>query len=84
MIAEGHKANLKTIELAAENQDLALIECQRVSDGKVVVMLAAISEPYDPETGEYAITPFAEMVDGDPYKLYRAPKPGGGYYEPED
>lgn len=84
MIGESHKANLDTIMRAAEDQDLALVECQRVSDGKVVVMLAAISEPYDPETGEYAITPFAEMVDGDPFELYRPPNPDGGYHGQED
>ena len=73
MIADFHKDNFDTLKLAAENEDLALVECQRVSDGETVVMLCAIGY----EDGEYGITPFAEMVNGNPFEMYRPPAPGG-------
>lgn len=76
-IADHHKANFETIKAACENEDLCIIDSQRVSDGVTVVLLAA--HRFNPAEGMHEIVPLAEMIDGDPFKLYRGPTPGGGY-----
>jgi hypothetical protein len=78
-IAKTHTSNLETLRTAFERDDVALVECQRVSDGETVVMLCAVG--FDGE--EYGITPFAEMVNGNPFELYRPPNPDGGYHPPD-
>lgn len=60
----------ETLQRADENGDLGLIEVQRVSDGKLVVVLAAF------ERGDMTtIVPLAEMIAGNPFDLYRSPDP---------
>ena len=74
-VCQGHAGNLETIKAAAANGDLALIECRRVKDGEIVALLAAVG--WDGQ--EYTFTPLAEMVNGNPYELYQAPLPEGGF-----
>ena len=45
MIANFHKDNFDTLKLAAENEDLALVECQRVSDGQAASNAATAALP---------------------------------------
>lgn len=65
-IKEGYRANFDTILRAARNNDLALIEAKRDSDGKEVVLLCAVASDEE----EYNITPFAEMCSGNPFEDY--------------
>lgn len=65
----GDKLNLDTIIRAATNGDLAVIRACRRADGQDVTLLAAIH--WDGE--EYAVTPLAELFDGNPYDLYEDP-----------
>jgi len=76
MIADHHSRNLETLQLAFVNGDVGLLEAQRVSDGQTVVLLVAFAEV----DGEIGMTPFAEMVNGNPYELYRPPNPDGGFH----
>ena len=77
MLSEAHKLNLDTIMEAAHNGDLAVVEARRKSDGETVTLLCAIG--FDGEM--YGITPFAEMVNGNPYEMYDPPNPDGGFHE---
>lgn len=75
MVNDQHKANIETLQLAFDLGDTALVECQRIADGATVVMLCAVGR----DGNEYAITPFAEMVEGNPFDLYLPPDPNGGF-----
>lgn len=76
-IVQGHIPNLETLKRVFANGDAALVECKRVSDGAVVAMLCAVVF----DGNQYNITPFAEMVNGNPYELYLPPNPDGGFDE---
>lgn len=76
-ICRQHARNLDTLKRVFSDGAAALVECQRKSDGAVVAMLCAVG--YDGK--EYQITPFAEMVNGNPFEMYAPPNPKGGFYE---
>ena len=68
-IAEGYKTNHETLIRAFRNGDTALLECTRLRDNATVVLLCALHKEGD----EIVMSPFAEMIDGNPYELYRPP-----------
>ena len=80
-IPEGYRTNFNTLLQAAETRDLALMECRRRSDGATVFLVCAVGEE---ETGEFVFSPFAQMIDGNPYELYDPPNPDGGFVELEE
>ena len=60
----GHKTNLDTIIRAADNGDLAVLECMdRLSHQPVSVLVAV----HQDAAGQYVITPLARMFTGNPY-----------------
>jgi hypothetical protein len=75
-IADGYKANLATIQRAAADGRLALVDCQDAATGRTVVVLAAIGF----DGGEHTIVPLAKMFDGNPYEELNPPNPDGGYF----
>lgn len=75
-IVKKHSRNLDTLKRAFKNDDVMLVECQRVKDGAVVAMLCGC---HVNGKGEWEVTPFAEMVNGDPFEMYRPPNPDGGF-----
>jgi hypothetical protein len=75
MISDSHRSNLETLQRAFDHGDAALVECQRIDDRATVVLLCAVGRDGE----EYLITPFAEMVGGDPFEMYRPPDPDGGF-----
>lgn len=77
MISTHHKTNLETLKTAFNYDDVALMECQRKSDGATVVVLCAVSH----DGKEIAFTPFAEMVNGNPFEIYSPPNPDGGFHD---
>lgn len=79
MIPQGHKQNLDTIIRAAENGALAVVECFNKRENRVVNVLCAIG--FDGK--EYAISPFAQLFDDNPYDILNPPDPDGGFAESE-
>lgn len=73
---EDHKKNFETLQQAFAQGDVALLEVQRVSDGKSVAAIVTVGR----EDGDYTFTPFAIMVEGNPFELYRPPNPEGGFF----
>lgn len=59
MLRDGDKANFRTLELAFKNNDVALMEMRRRSDGAIVAGIVAVGR----EPGHYNLTPFAIMVE---------------------
>jgi len=70
MINDCHKANFETLKKAFENNDVCLLECKRASDGEDVIVLCAVSKLPD---GYFAFTPFAIMIDGNPFEQFIPP-----------
>ena len=77
MLAKHHEQNLDTLSRAFAAHQTAVVECRRRSDGQTVAMLCAVG--FDGKN--YGITPFAEMVNGNPFEMYDPPNPDGGFYE---
>ena len=72
MIPKYMKTNYETLLRAAENGHLALLESTRISDGEQVYLLCGVTPPSE-EDGIHYLTPFAEMINGNPFKLYEPP-----------
>lgn len=64
MISEGYKANFETLNRAADNGHLALVECRDKKTGKPVLAVCAMGW----DGNEYQIVPLAKMFDGNPYE----------------
>jgi hypothetical protein len=62
-ISKGHKANFETLKKAADNGDLALMECVDAKTGKPVIAVCAVNRVGD----EFEFVPMAKMFDGNPY-----------------
>lgn len=77
MIPKGHKSNLDTIIRAARAGDLAVVECFNRRENRIVHVLCAIG--FDGK--EYAIAPFAQLYDDNPYDVLSPPDPDGGFVD---
>lgn len=80
MIPQGHKQNLETIIKAAEHGALAVVECFNKRENRVVNVLCAIGF----DGMEYAISPFAQLFDDNPYDILSPPGPEGGFIDTEE
>lgn len=68
-LKEGDKANFRTLLRAARGNHLAVLETTRKADGSYVALLCAVVW----NGTDYEITPFAEMLPGDPFEIYTDP-----------
>ncbi len=71
-IPDGHRRNFSTLLRAAENGDLALVECTDASTGEPRYVLCAVARDADEM---FVMTPFGHLADGNPYDHYRPPEP---------
>ncbi len=70
MINDHEKTNFNTLLRAADNGDLALVETTRKKGGARVLLLCAMNRDED---GIWRPVPLAELVRGNPFKIYKAP-----------
>lgn len=70
MIPDTYKRNFETLKRAAENGDLALMECTDAKTGEPRYVLCAVSQIHD----EFIMTPFGHLADGNPYEAYLPPQ----------
>lgn len=84
MLSKGDRDNFDTLLKAARNADLALLEVRRRSDGAVVAAVCAVSKNAADSEDAYTFVPLAIMVEGNPYELFDAPVPNGGYKNEEE
>lgn len=66
----GYKHNYDTLLRAANNGDLALMECTDQTTGELVAVLCAVNF----DNGEYAFAPLARMLEGNPYEYLTPPE----------
>ena len=73
MIPDYARANFQTLLRAAENGDLALMECSDAATGEPRYVICAVGR----EGGDYMFTPFGHLADGNPYDAYLPPNTSG-------
>jgi len=62
-------ANFQTLLRAAENGDLALMECADALTGEPRYVICAVGR----EGSDFLFTPFGHLADGNPYEAYVPP-----------
>jgi hypothetical protein len=62
-------ANFQTLLRAAENGDLALMECSDALTGETRYVICAVGR----EGSDFLFTPFGHLADGNPYETYVPP-----------
>jgi hypothetical protein len=77
---EWAKANFDTLQRAGRADDLALMECRRLTTGEEIPVVCAVQQVDGDET---EFLPLAEMI-ADPYESLEPPDAGGGYREGDD
>lgn len=70
MIPDHIRANFQTLMHAAENGDLALMECADAESGAPRCVICAVGC----DGGEYFFTPFGHLAEGNSYEAYRPPE----------
>jgi len=70
MIPDHIRDNFQTLMRAAENGDLALMECSDAETGAPRYVICAVGH----NGGEYLFTPFGHLAEGNPYEAYRPPE----------
>lgn len=68
-LSKSDKANFNTLQRAFDQGDVCLVSSVRKSDGKPVSLVCAVSFV----DGEYAMSPLAVMVEGNPFEDFEAP-----------
>ncbi|GLK47016.1 MULTISPECIES: DUF6117 family protein [Novosphingobium] len=68
-IPEAHAANFQTLLDAASQGHLALMECTDAVTGEPRYVICAVGH----DEGEYVMTPFGHLHDGNPYQAYIPP-----------
>ncbi|MCP5400460.1 MAG: hypothetical protein H6921_14660 [Sphingomonas sp.] len=70
-IPDAHKRNFQTLLRAAEQGDLALMECADAVTGDVRYVICAVGRE---EGGDFLFTPFGHLHDGNPFDAYIPPQ----------
>jgi hypothetical protein len=68
-IPDAYVQNFQTLLRAAEQGDLALLECRDAQTGEPRYVLCAV----DRDESEYLLTPFGHLHDGNPFDAYLPP-----------
>jgi hypothetical protein len=63
------RKNFQTLLRAAKAGHLALMECNDVVTGEVRFVICAVGR----DNGDYVMTPFGHLADGNPYEAYVPP-----------
>lgn len=79
MINDAVNTNFNTLCKAFGDKSTCLMECKRKKDDEIVNLICAVH--FDGK--KYAMTPFAEMVSGNPFDDYCPPALSGGFFEGE-
>lgn len=68
-IPEAYVKNFDTLLRAAQQGDLALMECTDASTGEPRYVICAVGR----DGAEYLFTPFGHLHDGNPFEAYVPP-----------
>ena len=68
-IPDHARANFQTLLRAAEDNNLALMECEDAKTGETRYVICAVGQ----DGADYVFTPFGHLADGNPYDAYLPP-----------
>lgn len=71
--------NFETLRRAFSEGDVALVECLVNATGEKVATVCAVTRDRD----EVVFTPFAVMLNGNPFEMLSPPDPSGGFRTPD-
>lgn len=69
-IPEHARENFQTLLRAAQDGNLALMECADAATGAVRYVICAVGRDND----DYVFTPFGHLAETNPYEAYRPPE----------
>lgn len=75
MLTPHDQTNFDTLTRAFNAGDVALLEVKRKEGGSLAAAICTVSA----DGGIYSLTPFAVMVEGNPFELFLPPDPEGGF-----
>ncbi len=64
------RVNFETLLRAAQNGDLALLECADAATGVPRYVVCAVGR----DENDFVFTPFGHLAEGNPYEAYRPPE----------
>ncbi|NCC22564.1 MAG: hypothetical protein EOM26_08885 [Alphaproteobacteria bacterium] len=64
------RENFETLLRAAQNGDLAIMECKDARSGIPRYVICAVGR----HEGDYAFTPFGHLAEGNPFEAYVPPE----------
>ncbi len=67
------RTNFNTLLRAAQDGNLALMECTEVGSGETRYVLCAVGRGTDEDGDDYVLTPFGHLAPGNPYEAYIPP-----------
>lgn len=73
-IPDHARTNFKTLLRAAADGNLALMECNDAVTHETRYVICAVGR----DRGDYVMTPFGHLADGNPYEAYIPPDVPGG------
>ncbi len=76
LLSPADSSNFTTLTRAFGDGNVALLEVRRVSDQKAVAAICSMHREGD----DLLLTPFALMVEGNPFELFDPPNPDGGFH----
>lgn len=68
-------SNFQTLLRAAQNGDLAQMECLDAETCEIRYVICAVGR----EADMFAFTPFGHLAPGNPFEAYLPPTPDGGF-----
>jgi hypothetical protein len=68
-IPDAFRRNFETLVRTAKAGDLALLECADADTGDPRYVVCAVGR----KNGDYVLTPFGHLHDGNPFEAYRPP-----------
>ncbi|AMK25779.1 MULTISPECIES: DUF6117 family protein [Sphingobium] len=68
-IPDSYRRNFQTLLRAAADGNLALLECTDAATGEPRYVICAVGR----DRGDYIMTPFGHLNDGDPFAAYIPP-----------
>ncbi|HEX7854723.1 MAG TPA: DUF6117 family protein [Sphingobium sp.] len=71
-IPDHYRRLFGVLRRAAENGDLALMECTEIATGLTRYVICAVGR----DGTDVVMTPFGHLQDGNPYEAYRPPESG--------
>jgi len=77
-IPEPYRHNFQTLLRAAADGNLALMECSDAASGDPRYVICAVGRA----DGDYVMTPFGHLHDGNPFEAYLPPDGSGATARP--